>query len=62
VLSSIVDPRSRIFLIIEYEDGEYMGCLHFSDPIFCRQILTVLQARRGKTIQEIGDLDVSNLL
>jgi hypothetical protein len=38
------DPSNRFFLIMEYEDCEYMGCLMFTDNTFYRQIFTLLQA------------------
>jgi hypothetical protein len=34
---SLLDPR-RLFLTIQYNDSEYMGCLLFDDATFCRDI------------------------
>lgn len=60
-LSNIV-PRSRLFLIMEYEKQEYMGCLLFNDYTFCGQVYHVLKAHCGDTIVEIGHLDASGLV
>jgi hypothetical protein len=34
---SLLDPR-RLFLTIQYNDSEYMGCLLFDDATFCSDI------------------------
>jgi hypothetical protein len=57
-----VPPTTRIFLIVEHEDNEYMGCLLFDDPSFCRDIFRILQTYRGSTIRDIGSLDLSSML
>ncbi|HEY1266145.1 MAG TPA: hypothetical protein VGH16_02735 [Candidatus Binatia bacterium] len=59
VIPSIVPPTTRIFLIVEHEDSEYMGCLLFDDPAFCGDIFRILQTHRGWTIRDIGSLDLS---
>jgi hypothetical protein len=57
------DPvRRRCFLTIEYEKEFYMGCLFVSDRSFCWQLCTILQEHLGSTIEQIGDLDVSETL
>lgn len=55
-------PTNRCFLNIYYQDSEYMGCLLFDKPIFCRQIAKLLQGCCGHAISEIGSLDVSNIV
>jgi len=62
VTPSIVPPSNRIFLVVEHEGSEYMGCLLFDDPSFCRDIFRLLQAHLGLSIREIGDLDLSHSL
>ena len=62
VIPSAMSPRDRIFLIIEHEVNEYMGCLMISDRAFRRQILNLLQAHCGNTLEQIGGLDLSHLL
>ena len=55
---SKVEPSDRCFLIIEYDQAAYIGCLLFDDPSFCRQISKLLMDHRGYSIQDIGGLDV----
>jgi len=62
VFLSKVDPKAKIFLIIEHENEEYIGCLIFSDSTFCRQIYDLLNECVGYSITFIGDLDVSHLV
>jgi len=59
VIPSIVPPSNRIFLVIEHEDSQYMGCLLFDDPSFCRDVFRLLQAHLGLSIRDIGGLDLS---
>jgi hypothetical protein len=59
---SEIEPTSRCFLYIEYEGASCIGCLLFDDPSFCREIAGLLQGCRGRSIAEIGDLDVSYML
>ncbi len=49
----------RCFLVIEYEGRRYVGALLFDDPRFCGFVATLLQDHVGRTIKEIGDLDIS---
>lgn len=55
-------PAKKSYLIIEYDEALYMGCLMTREPAFCRQLCTLLQDQRGRSIQAIGGLDVSHLL
>jgi hypothetical protein len=50
----------RLFLIMEFENQPYMGALLFSDAVFCRQLNTILQDQIGRSIAEIGDMDLSH--
>ncbi len=47
------------YLVIEHENENYTGSLVFDDGPFCRQIVDLLQQYRGRSVQEIGDLQVS---
>ena len=58
VLLSQVKPRSRIYLIIEHEKEEYMGCLLFTDAAFCAQICELLNKHRGFRVADLGNLDL----
>jgi len=61
VLLSKVEPNSRIFLIMQHEDEEYIGCLLFSDETVCAQIFDVLKDQCGHSVEEIGSLDLGHL-
>ena len=63
VFLSKVDPNTRLFLIVQHEDNEYVGCVMFNDSSsFCRQVYELLQKHYGRRIADIGSLDVSHLL
>jgi hypothetical protein len=62
VLISQIDPRTRCYLIIEFEGESYMGTLLFEDAAFCLQLHELLQNHIGKSIQKIGGLDLSHTL
>jgi hypothetical protein len=55
-------PADRCFLIIDYEESLYMGCLLIDDEIFCGQMMELLQACCNRPIAEIGSLDLSYTL
>jgi hypothetical protein len=59
---SQVEPTKRCYLSIEFEDEFYLGTLLFEDGVFCRQVYQLLQNHVGKSIKEIGDLEVSQTL
>jgi len=61
VFLSQVEPRTRLYLIMEHERAEYMGCLLFNDATLCRQICELLDKHRGCPIADIGSLDVGYL-
>lgn len=52
---------NRCFLVIEYEDSQYMGCLHFDDPSFRRRVCDLLSTYCGHNMHEIGSIDLSTL-
>ena len=49
----------RFFLLIEYENEYYLGCLFFDEATFCKQIHDLLQSYIGCSIKEIGSIDLS---
>jgi len=57
---SRIEPKSRLFLIIEHENEEYMGCLLFSDTSFCGQIYELLKDSCGWHITDIGSTNVAH--
>jgi hypothetical protein len=62
VVSSTLAPMTRCFLIVEYRASVYMGALLFNDAPFCRQVFGLLQNQSGRSIEQIGDLEVGHLL
>jgi hypothetical protein len=50
---------NKCFLVIEYEGEHYVGTLLFDDVTFARQITVLLRQYIGRSIEEIGDLDLS---
>jgi hypothetical protein len=53
---------NEVFMWIQWEDVQYMGFLSFDDLTFRSQIGTLLKANIGRSIEEIGDLDLSSIL
>jgi hypothetical protein len=60
VMSNLIDDK--IFLFMHHQSYRYMGSMGFDDRAFCAQIYTLLKANIGRSIKEIGDLDLSHLL
>ena len=56
------ETPKRLFLIMELENEHYMGCLVFSEAGICRQLCEILETNAGRSIEAIGDLDVSHTL
>lgn len=54
-------PR-RLFMRMEHEGLHYMGSLVVDDPKLCEQLCEYLQKHLGRTIKEIGDLEIDFLL
>jgi hypothetical protein len=52
----------KCYLVIDHEQERYVGCLIFSDRSFCTQLCAILRSHIGHSIQEIGDLDISQTL
>jgi hypothetical protein len=50
---------NKCFIVIEYDKEHYVGCLIFDDVAFCYQIAEFLRRYVGRSIKEIGDLNVS---
>jgi hypothetical protein len=62
VLHSPIKSNHKCFLVMEHCGAEYVGALLLDDPAFCREIFDILIQNLGKTIQEIGDIDLSYTL
>jgi hypothetical protein len=46
-------------LVIEHRKENFVGTLRFDDAIFCWHLTMFLRKHIGRSIQEIGGLDVS---
>ena len=53
---------SCIFLFIEHNGHQYIGSMYFDNPRFCYDIDAVLKSNLGRSIKEIGDLEMSDLM
>jgi hypothetical protein len=59
---STVPPNDKFLLLIDHEDGDYTSCLRFDDPAACQRVYELIKTCCGSSIQDIGDLDVSDIL
>ena len=59
-VSTVARPP-RIYLMVKHEGREYVGSLLFTDAGICRQFYNFIKKHTGKSISEIGMLDVSHL-
>jgi hypothetical protein len=50
---------TKILLVINHENQSFVGTLLFSDSRFCDHVATLLKTHIGRSIKEIGDLDLS---
>jgi hypothetical protein len=53
---------TKIIIVMKLADQRYTADLMFDDAAFCKQIYELLQRNIGRSIEEIGDLDVSGTL
>jgi hypothetical protein len=52
----------KFFLVIEHEGQRWVGALMFDNMTFCHGMCEIIKLHVGRTIKEIGDLDVSHTL
>jgi len=50
---------NKFFLVMEHENEQWMGCLVVADGTFCNQIVDLLKLHVGRSIKEIGDIDLT---
>ena len=60
VRQSIVRPDTCVFIMVSYQGSCYLGRLNFDDQEFCRHIFELLKANYGRSLIEIGSIDVPN--
>ena len=53
---------STLFIRMEYQNEPYMGFLVVGEPMFCLQLNNVLQEHIGRTIADIGQIELSSML
>jgi hypothetical protein len=53
---------NRLFLVIRHEGFRYMGSIAFDDPAFCYELYRLLKFHVGRSIKEIGDIDLAYTL
>jgi hypothetical protein len=53
------DSRGKIFLVIDYQDAEYVGCLLFDSRVFCAQVAECLLGYCGRSIEALGSIDIA---
>ena len=58
-MSNMID--NKVFMFMESDGFRYMGLMTFDDLTFSSQIGILLKANRGRSIKDIGDLDVSHI-
>ena len=51
-----------LFLHMRDDAFRYIGALSFDDRVSCMMIYTLLKSVVGRSIAEIGELDISHLL
>lgn len=56
------ETPKRLFLRARADEQDYIGCLVFNDTQFCEQLNRILQSQVGRSIREIGDLDLGGTL
>jgi len=52
---------NKCYIVMEHESIQYVGCLIFEDVGFCYRVANMLRTYLGRSIKEIGDLDLSPL-
>ena len=58
VRRSIVSPDKCLFITMIHHGSIYLGRLNFDDEDFCRQIFELLKANYGRSLIEIGSIDI----
>jgi hypothetical protein len=56
------DYSHKCYLVTTHENENYVATLPFDDAVFCQLITKLLRQHIGKSIKDIGDLDVDYTL
>lgn len=64
LVSTILNQQlaQHLFIRMEYEQEPFLGALHVRDEALCYQFHILMQQHLGKSIKEIGDLEVDSVL
>ena len=54
--------NNKIFVFVQYQGFRYMGLMQFDDPKFCDEMFALLRNNLGRSIKDIGGLDLSHTL
>ena len=57
-----IQPADRFYLLIEHEESEYLGILVIEDYALSQQVFNLIAKHCGRTIGEVGDIDLSHTL
>ena len=57
-----IQPSDRLYLIMENDGAEYLGILVVEDYALCDQMFTLLLQHCGRSIRDIGDIDLTHVL
>ena len=49
----------KIFLVMEHEEAEYVGCVLFDSRRFCEEVAERLVVQQGMSIEALGSLDIA---
>jgi len=49
---------NKCFLVIDYQERTYVGSLACADRSFCLEISDLLRNHIGRSLEQIGDLDL----
>ena len=61
VRQSIVNPDRGLFITMIQHGSLYLGRLNFDQEEFCYQIFDLLKANYGRSITEIGSIDIPDV-
>ena len=53
---------SQVFLFMEHNGKSYVAAVLFNDAMFCRDVGELMKRHYGRTLEEIGGLDITGLL
>jgi hypothetical protein len=53
---------NKIFVFVQHQGFRYMGLMQFDDPKFCHEMFGLLKTNLGRSIKDIGGLDLSHTL